>query len=110
MLQMVLVKGNMAYILTGAAIKNDYLQMQGTFTKAFQSFALPSDLLSPLSPDTKKQFEDFFTLVGKDLSDRTEEKRASQWMDLQKIVLQESQMGRYWQVLMLKEGREKIYR
>lgn len=108
MLQMVVVKENMAYILTGAAIKADYLQLQSTFTRSFQSFALPADLLAPLSPDAKKRFEDFFASIGKDLS---EEGRASRWMDLQKIVQQETaKMGGHWQVLMLIDGREKIFR
>ncbi len=107
-LQMILVKEKMAYILTGAMIKSEYLQLQDLFTQAFQSFALPSDLLDSLSPGAKKQFKDFFAALS---SDRTEETLALQWNDLQKIVQQESpKMGELWKLLILKEGREKIYR
>lgn len=109
MLQMIVVSGKAAYILTGASIKDDFLRFQETFMKTFQSFRLMSDLFSPLPSEKKKRFESFFSSLGQSAVDAAE--REAKWVDLQALVNQEvHEMGSYWQVLVLKSGREKIYR
>jgi len=106
MLQMILVSGKTAYILTGAAIKEEFLRFQETFMKSFQSLRLSKDLFSPLPSEKKARFEKFFS----EISDEQSEKEAK-WADLQALVNQDGQeMGNYWQILVLKSGREKIYR
>jgi len=108
MLQMIVVSGHTAYILTGASIKEDFLRFQETFMKTFQSLRLAGDLFSPLPEAKKKQFEAFFSKLGQSIADDRE--RKAKWADLQKLVIQEGpEMGNYWQILVLKSGREKIY-
>ena len=107
MLQMIFVKRNIAYILTGATLKDEFLQFQETFTKAFQSLRLLDDLFSPLNSEKKQQFENNFTALGQSITNESE--REKQWIDWQKLVFQEAQeLGSYWQFLALKSGREKL--
>jgi hypothetical protein len=77
--------------------------------KTFQSFRLMRDLVSPLAAEKKKRFESFFQELGQSAAD--EAQKEAKWADLQALVIQEGQeMGGYWQFLVLKSGREKIYR
>lgn len=109
MLQMIIVAGKTAYIMTGAAISKDFLRFQEQFLKAFQSLRVADDLFTPLSSEKKAQFESFFAELAPLIADEAE--RNAKWMDLQKLVSEESsEMGNYWQILVLKSGREKIYR
>ena len=107
--QMIFVSDKSAYILTGAATKTDFLKHQEIFLKAFQSLNLTGNLFSPLPLERQKKFEQFFSEILQNEPKRAE--KEAKWADLQKLVLQEeSQMGSYWQFLVLKSGREKIYR
>jgi hypothetical protein len=109
MLQMIVIKDHCAYILTGAAIKEEFLKFQEDFVKTFQSFRLESNLFSSLAGDKKMRFEAFFSEIGDAAGDAA--KQEAKWNELQKMVAQETScMGNYWQFLVLKEGREKLYR
>lgn len=109
MLQMIAVVDKTAYILTGAAIKDEFLRFQESFIQTFQSLRLAGDLFSPLPEAKKKQFEQFFSTLGQSAAEQSEQE--AKWIDLQKLVGQENLgMGNYWQILVLKAGREKIYR
>ncbi len=109
MLQLIVVSGKSAYIMTGATIKEDFLRFQEQFLKTFQSLRLAENLFSPLPAEKKARFERFFSELALQISDEAE--RNVKWGDLQKLVTEESPvMGNYWQILVLKSGREKIYR
>ena len=106
MLQLILVKKNKAYIMTGAATKEDFLQCQHLFTTSFKSLTLVSDLLDLLSKEQKNQITDLLISVSKDSS--IEEKNHC-WNELQKKVLEVSNLGVCWQFFVLKQGREAIF-
>ena len=109
MLQMILVSNNNAYILTGASTKDDFLRFQEPFIKAFQSLRLTENLFSPLPVEKKAKFETFFSKLGESIANDSQ--REAEWSDLQRLVIQEApEMGTYWQFLVWKSGREKIYR
>ena len=108
-LQLIFVKDTVAYILTGAALKKEFIQFQNIFTQVFQSLTLTSDLFTLLPLEKKKQFEEFFAFILS-IPGKTDKERDEEWRILQKKVLQETpSMGSYWQFLVLQEGREKIY-
>jgi len=108
MLQMIVVAGKTAYILTGASIKEDFLKFHDIFSKTFQSLRLEGDLFASLPAEKKKEFELFFSNLGQSLSD--ESVRQERWLELQKLVFQGApEMGDYWKILVLKTGREKLY-
>ncbi len=96
MLQMIIVKENHAYILTGACRKEEFVKFQDAFLNTFQSFRLIPDLFSPLPIEEKERFESFFS------------KKDAKWDDLQKMVQQCNEMGSYWQVLVLQVGQNKL--
>jgi hypothetical protein len=106
-LQMILIKDQNAYILTGAASKVDFLRFQDVFVKSFQSLQLTKDLFAPLPIGEKENFETFFTSLQKSNLDPI--LQAKQWDALQTMVAGKMEMGNYWQFLILKMGREKIY-
>jgi len=105
MLQMILIKDKVAYIMTGAAIKEDFLRLQDIFTKSFQSLRLEADLFSSLGQEKKQKFELFFKSIDTNHAEET-----AQWNHLQTMVLDTPEMGRYWQALVLKRGYEKIHK
>jgi len=107
MLQAIVVSNGRAYIMTGAAIKDDFLKFQETFIQTFQSLRLSDGLFSPLPKESKERFEAFFSGLGSCAAEEAE--REAKWADLQKMVIDEKSLGLYWQILVLKSGREKIY-
>ncbi|MBI5272864.1 MAG: hypothetical protein HY861_02650 [Chlamydiia bacterium] len=110
MLQLILVKGKHAYILTGASSKDDFLTFQKAFVQAFQSLSLIPHLLIVLSPEEKSQFETFFTSIDSETATMTPQLQEAKWVELQHKVLQgHENLGAYWQFLVLQEGRKKIY-
>lgn len=107
MLQLILIKNNKAYILTAAASKSDYMKEQSRFFQIFRSFSLPENLLSPLSSESKEKFETFFTHIAE--NELSEQAIAESVQNFQKMVAENSpSMGKHWELLMLKEGLEKI--
>ncbi|HSX38815.1 MAG TPA: hypothetical protein VLE95_08350 [Chlamydiales bacterium] len=107
MLQLLFVKDHYAYILTGAAIKDEFLKFQEDFIKTFQSLHFIPHLFSPLPFEKQELFQKFFANLGKQSS---KEEADAQWLDLQNLVVQDGkEMGNYWQILVLKQGREKLY-
>lgn len=107
MLQMIVVLKKTAYIMTGAALKDDFLRLQEVFLKAFQSLSLEKNLFSPLTAKKQAEFETFFTALSAGAADEAEKEK--KWKSLQSLVLKEDSMGDYWRFLVLKEGRERIY-
>lgn len=106
MLQALFVKDHTAYILTGAALKQEFAQFQADFLKTFRSLSLLQDLFSPLPLKKKEQFNQLFAKWNDSLA---EESRKEEWLNLQKATTSCPEMGAYWQFLVLKEGRTKIF-
>lgn len=106
-LQALFVKDGTAYIITGAALKQEFEQFQLDFLKTFRSFSLLQDLFSPLPSEKRTKFDALFTKWNEVLAEEIQEK---QWQDLQKEIVNCSEMGAYWQFLVLKEGHAKIFK
>ncbi len=108
MLQGILVKDGAAYILTGAALKDDFAANRPFFLTALRSLTLTPDLFTPIADSNsqnqlKEKFASYWTLSSPD-------KREKEWDQLQKIVLKEhASLGAYWHYLVLKEGRQRIF-
>lgn len=107
MLQAIFVKDKMAYILTGAVLKQDLPQFQSVLLEAFKSLNLVADLFA--NPKAQ-EIKTLFTSLGSSLnSDDRERAQKQQWDNLQKAVKEVPEMGLYWNYLVLKEGYAKIY-
>jgi len=108
MLQGILIQDGTAYILTGAVLKEEFLDQQNAILSAMRSLSVVSDLFSVISDEPKKEalrkrFESYNAL-----SDDPE--RQKEWKHLQKIVLEDyASFGGYWHFLVLKEGYQRIF-
>ena len=112
MLQAILVKDNTAYILTAAALKKEYPQLQKEILKSLQSLSLCPNLIAAIpDPDAQSRFQQLFASLGQFLADEdVAARQKSQWKELQRTVIeQHSDMGSHWQFLALQEGYAKIY-
>ncbi len=104
-LQALFVKDQIAYILTAAVLKEDFSKIQAALIASLQSLCLSPDLFTPLADLLQKEeLEKIFSTQ----TSQDEEKKA-QWEKLQKTVAGCTQLGPYWQFLVLKEGYAKIY-
>lgn len=111
MLQAIVLKENIAYILTAAVVKPDLPKFQAEILKSFQSLNLVPDLFSPIKNDQKRlELRDLFSSLGHFSNGETPEEQQKQWELLQKRIAEDaSYMGNHWQFLVLKEGHERIY-
>jgi len=100
-LQLLFVEGNTAYILTGAALKNEFAKFQNDFMDTFRSLSLIPDIFSPLSEKKRAPFEALWTA--------SHEHKDQDWKDLQQAAASCPEMGTYWQFVVLKEGYSKIF-
>lgn len=102
--QAIVVKQQMAYILTAAVLKEDFPKFQAEIMKSFNSLSVADDLWSAITDSNQRdQFQRFFNTLG------SEKDKEQEWEQLQKQVEEFTQLGPYWQFLALQEGRAKIY-
>jgi hypothetical protein len=82
-------------------LKKDFLALQKEILASLKSLDLTSDLWSFLQEPLKEKFLSLIHNPGDP---------ESRWKSLQTLLSSEtSSLGPYWQLLALKEGREKIY-
>ncbi len=95
-LQAFYIDNGVAYILTAAVSKKDFLSKQKEILASFKTFELASDLWSALKEE--KVRDKIFSLVD-----------AKDWKALRQLIEKEtSSMGKYWQYLALQEAYGKI--
>lgn len=92
MLQLILVKEKKAYILTGAALKEEFASCYKDFLATFKSVQTGNNLSSFIAGNLKQQ----------KLETKLKEKQT--WEQLQKFIESEfKEMSPYWQLLVIKE-------
>ncbi len=97
MLQTVLIKDKKAYILTGAALKEQMPLYYPVFRDAFRSLTLTDNLTHSL-PDALRR-EKLSHLMQEAID------KKQSWDAFQEVVLKDCQdLGPYWQILMLKSA------
>lgn len=112
MLQAILIKDHIAYILTGAVLKQDFPKLQNEILKSFKTLAIAPDLWTPIQDSAKRQeVQKAFASLGKFLPEADlDAERERQWGLVQKIASDHvAEMGSHWQYLFLKEGHAKVY-
>lgn len=107
-LQAILVQNGCAYILTGAALKDEFSEHRAALVAAIRSLAVLPDLFSAVSDpkerdELKNRFENL-SLLG------SAKERELEWQSLQKTLPKEfAQLGAYWHTLALQEGFNRIF-
>lgn len=107
-LQGIFIQNKTAYILTGAALKEEFSEYRASLLAALRSLTVFPDLFSaipdPSSRDAlKKRFDQFAGLESPIM-------RQEEWEKLKKSLPNEfASLGSYWLHLALQEGRKRIF-
>lgn len=107
MLQAIIMKDGWAFILTGAAKREDFPAERGIFLKTMRSLTVVPDLFAAI-PDEKKRRDLKKTYDSLNLCE-SEEERALRWKSLPGLLSEYETLGMYWLFLALREGHERIF-
>ncbi len=111
MMQLILIRNRTAYILTGAALRENFTQVAQEFKQAFSSLTLTEDLYHEIAEDPKRaRLRELFTaatnspgLSPKKIGESPE------WKNFQKMVFDQcNDLGSYWQILLLASSQAEI--
>ena len=117
MLQLISIKDGNAYVLTAAALREEFSNFYKEVQAAFRSFTLSSDLLSNIPAleqrETLKLAKDQLFAAAEKMNKQNllEDPtfRDKHWAPFQKTVLDNYEaMGPYWQILVLRNVYEKL--
>lgn len=112
MLQIILIANKVAYIVTGAMLKEEFAVFRGPIIKAFRSLTITSDLFDSVSDqDKRKALKDAYvkTTALQSKNEETLKERKDAFDDFQKLVLNDyNEMGMHWQILLLKEAFDAL--
>jgi hypothetical protein len=122
MLQLILLKDGHAYVLTAAALREEFSNYYKEFQAAFRSMTLSSDLLSNIPQlerrEKLKRKQEYLLASAKKalttlatpenlLEDPLFQKK--HWLPFQKSILNNfGDMGAFWQILALRNAQEKL--
>jgi hypothetical protein len=121
-LQLILLKEGHAYVLTAAALRDEFSKFYKEFQSAFRSVTLSTDLFSNIPQlerrETLKQREQKLMKAAEEalaasaepgnlLEDSLFQKK--HWLPFQQTILNNfSDMGAFWQVLLLRNTQERL--
>ncbi|MES2345646.1 MAG: hypothetical protein V4494_06905 [Chlamydiota bacterium] len=109
LMQMIFLKDKIAYIVTAAALKEEFGALTKDFQKAFQSFIVTDDLFISVSGEERQEMLKTSlnavkkALTGTSLEDKTFQKE--HWQPFEKTITSNfSDMGLFWQFLVFQEA------
>lgn len=107
MLQFILVSHKTAFVITGAAQKEEFAQFRNPIVKAIRSFTITNDLIGAISDkDKKTKLREAYTALQKEKNEENLKEVANRF---QEIVLNDCQeMGMHWQIVLL-QGTQKMF-
>lgn len=122
MLQLILIKNSVAYVVTAAALKEEIAQFYKEFQTAFRTLQITADLVSTVPQmerreQLKTQHQQLLDAWQAALASAERSNEPFQdpqfqekyWIPFQDAVVNEYEdMGAHWQVLMLKTTQEKM--
>lgn len=108
LLQLILLKDGYAYVLTAAALKEEFSAHYQAFQTAFRSLTLTTDLFNNIPQlerrETLKLKQAQLIEAAKD-----PEFQEEHWLPFQKAVLDGfKDMGTFWQILVLRDSLDKL--
>ncbi|MBS0620778.1 MAG: hypothetical protein JSS61_04895 [Verrucomicrobia bacterium] len=112
-LQQIFLKEGHAYILTAAALREEFAEHYKEIQTSFRSFTLTNDLLSTI-PELQrrsllKEKQEHLLLAALDDSFDEENFQKECWLPFQEMILSQfSDMGPFWQTLILKTSRSAL--
>ncbi len=112
MLQALFVSNGLAYILTSAVIKNDFMKLKNELIASMRSLQITDTLASAIQEKAvQEKFSSLFASLGQFSSEENKKaEQETQWNALQEFVTSQTEsLGGYWQYLTLKEAHAKIF-
>ncbi len=121
MLQLILIKNSVAYVVTAAALKEEIAQYYKEFQTAFRTLQITSDLVSTVPQMERREllktqhqqmldaWQDVLASTSNKDPFQDPQFQKKYWLPFQNVVINECEdMGAHWQVLMLKTTQEKM--
>jgi len=110
MLQMIFIKNNIAYVLTGACKKNDMIENYRLFMKAFLTFETTDDIFSLINDEMKKEeLKKLISNLDKNLKGSNKAQKQKNLISFEKFLDKKFEnLGKYFQVLLLEYILKKI--
>lgn len=122
MLQLILIKEGHAYVLTAAVLKEEFANFYKEIQSAFRSMTLSSDLLGNIPQLERREMlkQDQLQLIeaaknalgaSPDVKNILDDPlfQENHWLPFQQAILTKfTDMGAFWQVLLLKSTQEKL--
>jgi hypothetical protein len=111
LLQLILIKENTAYILTGACLKKEYLQQLSTFRNAFHSLDIATDLFTAVKDEKKrKDAKCLYSAAENAVRDQKAfSTEMPAWQDFQNFMIEEfAELGPYWQALAIADAYRRL--
>ncbi|OGN56267.1 MAG: hypothetical protein A3D96_02345 [Chlamydiae bacterium RIFCSPHIGHO2_12_FULL_44_59] len=103
LLQAILVKNNLAYILTSASLKEEFAKFQSALIQSLASLNIIENIWTPIEdPDARNLVEALFQSL--------ETGGEAAWTQFQKKIVSIQTLGAYWQFCALEEGKQKFYK
>jgi hypothetical protein len=107
MLQGILLKDKVAYILTGSVLREDFADVRGAFLTALRSLTVAPDLFVALQPEKKERMQ---AILKRLQTLESDEEKQTGLKNVQKILGQEfADVGRYWSFLVQKEALAALF-
>jgi hypothetical protein len=107
MVQLIMIKEGVAYILTASALKEEFSKYYRIFDQALHSLQSSSNLTEsyPSKTEQLKKLVKSLSLQGA----HSEQFQKNIWEPFEKKIIKDfTEMGPYWQILFLKEVRAEI--
>lgn len=108
LMQMIYLKDKVAYIITAAALKEEFGSLTRDFQRAFQSFNISEDLFTPVGEKREPTLKNSFSTIKEALNHASVEDKKFQkehWHPFEKMIASEfSDMGLFWQFLLFEEA------
>jgi len=113
-IQLIVIKDNQAYVLTAGALKEEFSRHYQDFEAVLRSLTITQDLTAPLASTEKKELlQKLVEKLEKSFqAEETFESKTFQkesWEPFQqKIINDFTEMGPYWQILLLRDVQNKL--
>ena len=99
LVQLIIMKNQRAYILTASALKTEFSKYYKTFDQVLHSLQSTTDLVKSYPKERLLLLEEAISSLTKDLD----------WKDFEKKIINDfTEMGPYWQILVLNEMHSKL--
>jgi len=111
MLQLILLKGDIAYILTGATLKEEFVEHLPLFRKAFRSLELTHNLYSVIQDEKRRSCAEqlYMAVESAVANQKAFFPEMPEWQTFQGSMIEQfADFGAYWQALFIADAFKQL--